>query len=77
MLVITPISTIIVKIPAENISDKKKAVLADALFLSLTNPMIKGMLERWHGLNNMLSKPQVKAAIRAIKAVDCKAAVRD
>jgi hypothetical protein len=64
--VIRPIMAIVVKIPREKSVASQKAFLVDTLPCSPINAMIKGILAKWQGLNNILNIPQIKEAVKAI-----------
>jgi hypothetical protein len=61
---------IVTNIPTENTVAIKKALLTWTLPCPSMNPTIRGILDRWHGLNNILKIPQIKEAINAIPGVD-------
>jgi hypothetical protein len=58
--------TIIVKIPREKSVASQKALLVDTLPCSPITAIIKGILDKWQGLNKILNIPQIKEAVKAI-----------
>ena len=51
--VIRPIAAIVTKIPREKEVASQKALLVDILPCSPINAIIKGILAKWQGLNNI------------------------
>ncbi len=64
--VITPMTAMVMSIPAENSVAVPHARPVLILPCPLMNPTMRGMLARWHGLRTMLSTPQKAAALNAI-----------
>ncbi|GAH92718.1 unnamed protein product, partial [marine sediment metagenome] len=59
-------AAMVVKMPREKDVASQKALLVDILPCSPINAIIKGMLAKWQGLNNILNIPQIKEAVKAI-----------
>jgi hypothetical protein len=57
---------IVVKMPREKSVANQKDLLVDILPCSPINAMIKGILDKWQGLNNILNIPQIKEVDKAI-----------
>jgi hypothetical protein len=68
--VIRPITAIVVKMPREKSVANQKALLVDTLPCSPIKAMIKGILDKWQGLNNMLNIPHKREAVKAIIRLD-------
>jgi len=53
--------------PAEKDVEMKNARFVDIRPCSSINPTIRGMLDKWHGLNTRLKMPQINDAPSAKK----------
>jgi hypothetical protein len=58
---------IVTRIPEANNKEIRNARFVDIRPCSSINPIISGILARWHGLRMMLNIPQVPDVITAIK----------
>ncbi len=59
--VIPPIMAIVTRIPMAKTSDKLNVRFRLISPCELRKPIIRGILDRWHGLRTMLSNPHAKA----------------
>jgi len=57
----------VISIPTANEVETTKARITDIFPCPLINPTISGKLARWQGLKIMLSIPQTKEALNAIR----------